>query len=301
MQTFSDLMSAIRSVRARYAVLEATAPWGVESGDEETCALYFLTTGSCWLEAAGLDGPERIATGDVVLVPHGGRHVLRDAPASPVQAHAFAPPSTRVTLGGGGAPTTMICGGVVMAERDHAIFARLPPVVHLLGSDQALRSMSATMSLLAAEVAAGGPSAPTVINRLFDIVFVKVVFAYLAAQSASAEGWQGALRDRQVSDALAAIQKNPELPWTVGSLASLVKMSRSAFAARFNVLVGDTPLQYVTRARMQRAANILRGDDARLASIAAATGYESEAAFSKAFKRFMGMSPSEYRRAFRPG
>ncbi|MBX3206575.1 MAG: AraC family transcriptional regulator [Labilithrix sp.] len=304
MRTFSDVMTAVRTARSRYGVLEATAPWGVEAGSTDASSLYLMTRGACWLESDAIEQPLRISSGDVVLVSSGGKHTLRDALTSPIESRILASGDEGTdthAIGGGGAPSSLICGDLVMADRQSPLFERLPPVVHLVGPERSdLTSLSATVSLLAAEVASARPSAATVVNRLFDVIFVKVVFSYFESQSASAESWLGALRDRQVSDALAAIQKNPELPWTVASLAAHVKMSRSAFAARFSVLVGDTPLQYVTRARMQRAATILRGEDVRLASVAEATGYESEAAFSKAFKRFMGMSPSDYRRAFLP-
>jgi len=299
-------MSTVRSARVRYGVLEAAAPWCIACGDRDSSSLYLVTRGSCWLLEAQLPEPLHVGTGDVVLVPNGNKHILCDT----LSSEAYAQPLSRhtdtetesdvVTIGGGGVPSTFIYGELMIADHDQALFSRLPPVVHLVGAQHDdLRSLGSIVALISAEIGVPTPATPTVVNRLLDVLFVKVVSAYFASNVPDSDAWAVALRDRQVSDALSAIQAHPEYPWTVASLAEHVNMSRSAFASRFNVLVGDTPLQYVTRARMQRAAALLRGDDERLASVAEASGYESEAAFSKAFKRFMGMSPSEYRRTFR--
>jgi len=298
-------MSTVRSARVRYGVLEAAAPWCIACGDQDSSSsLYLVTRGSCWLLGAQQPRPLHVGAGDVVLVPNGSKHVLCDTPASEAYVQPLArhidPESDVVTVGGTGVLSTFIYGELMIADHDQTLFSRLPPVVHLVGAQHDdLRSLGSIVALLAAETGAPTPATPTVVNRLLDVLFVKVVSAYFASNVPDNDAWAGALRDRQVSDALSAIQAHPEYPWTVASLAEHVSMSRSAFASRFNVLVGDTPLQYVTRARMQRAAALLRGDDERLASVAEASGYESEAAFSKAFKRFMGMSPSEYRRTFK--
>jgi len=124
----------------------------------------------------------------------------------------------------------------------------------------------------------------------------------LAELSPSQTGWLAALNDLQIGAALALVHADPQASWTVASLAAKVAMSRSAFAARFVQLVGEPPLQYVTRWRMQKASGILRDGHASLAEVAARVGYESEAAFSKAFKRAVGSTPGAYRRSFRePG
>jgi AraC-like DNA-binding protein len=157
------------------------------------------------------------------------------------------------------------------------------------------------LQFIAWEVAAGKPGAHTVVSRLADILFIQIVRGYLAGLPEDATGWLGALKDQQIGAALTLIHQNPERDWTVLALAEQVAMSRSAFAARFNRIVGEPPLHYLTRWRMQKAAGLLREGQASLAEIAEQVGYDSEAAFSKAFKRAIGSAPGAYRRAARDG
>jgi AraC-like DNA-binding protein len=155
------------------------------------------------------------------------------------------------------------------------------------------------LQLLASEVGAAQPGSRTVISRLADVMLVMALRAHLRGLSGDCKtgGWLRAVADPQIGAVLAAIHGKPEADWTVESLARSAAMSRSAFAARFAELVGEPPLHYVTRWRMQKAAHALRTSDARLAEIAPTVGYETEAAFSKAFKRVYRQSPGAFRRA----
>ena len=152
---------------------------------------------------------------------------------------------------------------------------------------------------MACEAASGRPGARTVVSRLADILFIQIVRGFLSSTPVSHRGWLRALNEPQIGAALGLIHQDPRQPWTVAMLASKVGMSRSTFAGRFAELVGEPPLHYVTRWRMQRAASLLREGRATLADIADRVGYESEAAFSKAFKRWVGAAPGAYRRASR--
>ena len=138
-----------------------------------------------------------------------------------------------------------------------------------------------------------------VVSRLADILFVQIVRGYLATLGGDGHGWLRALADPKIGAALSLIHQRPERTWTVGGLATRVNMSRSAFALRFTQTVGEPPLRYVTRWRMQKAAGLLRQGRAPLAEIASRVGYDSEAAFSKAFKRCIGCAPGAYRRSAR--
>jgi len=146
------------------------------------------------------------------------------------------------------------------------------------------------------EMSSGQPGAATIVSRLADILFVQAIRAHVAARGADAKGWLRALSDQQIGKALSLIHERPNAPWSVETLADEVAMSRSAFAARFSELVEEPPLTYLTRWRMQRASKLLRTSDDTIATVASKVGYDAEAAFSKAFKRWMGSAPGAFRR-----
>jgi len=153
------------------------------------------------------------------------------------------------------------------------------------------------MSAEARELRAGGE---TVITRLADILVIQAIRSWIARDPSAQRGWLGALRDKQIGGAIALIHRDAAYNWTVASLATTVGMSRSAFAARFTQLVGEPAMHYVARWKMHAALMWLEEDDAPLGELASRLGYESDAAFSRAFKRFIGVSPGAVRRRKRP-
>src|ERR1700750_3114126 len=150
------------------------------------------------------------------------------------------------------------------------------------------------MQALASEMAEQAPGSEVVATRLAEVLFIQVLRAHIASGPERKRGWLRAVVDAQVGTALGAIHDGGHTPWTVESLAEAAGMSRSAFAARFKELLGQTPLEYVTEWRMQKAIQLLERRDKKLIDIARLVGYESDAAFSKAFKRVVGASPGEY-------
>ena len=157
-----------------------------------------------------------------------------------------------------------------------------------------------TLKFIAWEVASGKPGAHTVVSRLADVLFIQIVRGYLANLPEDAIGWLGALKDQQIGSALSLIHQNPERDWTVLALAEQVAMSRSAFAARFARLVGEPPLHYLTRWRMQLAARLLADGASKVAAVSEEVGYASEAAFSRTFKRIAGVAPALWRKQLAP-
>jgi AraC-like DNA-binding protein len=286
---------------------ELTAPWGLLMPPFEDCLwFHVVTTGACVLEGSDFERVP-LRAGDFALVPHGKGHRLRTAARVPTPDVTELPQnlvSERYSLlrhGGGGAPTTLICG-VVRFDHPAAVdlLALLPAVIHL----EALRApdpgwMDATLKLMAAEARALRPGGETVVTRLADVLVIQAIRTWLETDPTARTGWLGALQDPQVGRALSAIVREPARPWTVGSLAQLCAMSRSAFAARFTGLVGESPMQHVTRVRMRFAASALREGTESLAALAGRLGYQSEAAFSRAFKRQVGTPPGVARRAAR--
>jgi AraC-like DNA-binding protein len=194
--------------------------------------------------------------------------------------------------GDGGAVTHLVCGAV---RFDHPAAKHLIKVLpHVLYVRQA-DDMRATIDLMAAEARNLRPGGEAVITRLADVLVIQTIRSWLANDPAARTGWLGALQDQQIGQALALIHRDPAQPWTVERLARQTAMSRSAFAARFTDLVGEPAMRYVTRWRMHVAINRLKDRDSTVSEIARGLGYESEAAFSRAFKRIVGVSPGQAR------
>lgn len=308
MDVLTDALEAIRLKSLIHGRFELTAPWGFRA-DFGHSAFYAVTRGTCWLDVDGVDEAVQLASGDFVLLPHRQPHVLRDnrrtraAPAEEV--FAKCPRSTEGCqpggirrYGGGGALTTMVGGCFVFEDGDNPLVSSLPAMVHVKGDGGgAVQWLEASLHFVASEMASGQPGAEIVVSRLADILFVQAVRAHLAQSAEGATGWLRAVVDPQIGGALGLIHEKPEEPWTVEALASRAAMSRSSFAARFAHLVGEPPLTYLTRWRMQKATRLLRSGRASIGEVASRVGYETEAAFSKAFKRWTGMAPGAYRRS----
>ncbi len=301
----TDVLETVRVGAACYGRVEAAAPWGIGvDADEEGAKFHVLLCGECWLDVEGQE-PIHLSGGDLVAIPHGHAHSLRDVPGSPIRplADLITAPSGKcqssIVLGGDGVSATLVTGSFRFEDRrNNPLLSVLPPVIVLPGEmSRNVHWLEPTLKFIACEAASNRPGAQTVVSRLADVLFIQIVRGYLASLPPGASGWLGALGDMQIGSALGLIHQSPELDWTVQSLAARVAMSRSAFASRFARLVGEPPLAYVTRWRMQKAAGLLRQSSATLADIAERVGYDSEAAFSKAFKRAVGSAPGAYRRA----
>jgi AraC-like DNA-binding protein len=172
---------------------------------------------------------------------------------------------------------------------------QLLPNFVLIKADQAhTLALHNTMQGLTSEMAEQGPGSEAVANRLAEVLFIQVLRAHIASAPERKQKWLSAIFDLQVGAALNAVHDRLNIPWTVQSLAAVAGMSRSAFAVRFKELLGQTPLEYVTEWRMQKAMQLLEQRDRKLIDVARSVGYESDAAFSKAFKRIVGANPGEY-------
>jgi AraC-like DNA-binding protein len=309
MDVLTDALEAIHLKSVIHGRMELTAPWGFRV-DGGRPGFFVVTRGTCWLAVEGGE-KHQLAGGDYVLLPRGHAHVLMDHPATPPRpvAEVFdkggekggkgCQPGGIVHYGGGGALTTVVGGSFLFEDGEKSpLVASLPPVVHVKGDrGTAVQWLETSLQFVASEMAAGQPGAETVVSRLADILFVQAVRAHVLQSGDDAKGWLRALVDPQIGAALSLIHERPDEAWTVQSLAARVAMSRSAFAVRFARLVDEPPLTYVTRWRMDKASRLLRTSHASIGEIAGRVGYDAEAAFSKAFKRWMGVPPGAYRRA----
>jgi AraC-like DNA-binding protein len=293
-----EALHFLRVTGSFYCRSELTAPWGLTMPDWPDCLwFHIVTVGRLLLEVEG-DEPRVLQPGDLALVTHGRGHSLRSGPgtvAPDVRSieHEFRNRYAVLRHGGGGAPTTLVCGAVRLDHpAAHHIVALLPDVIHVEPtSGPHAEWMQSTLRLVAAEAAEVRPGGEAVLTRLSDILVIQTLRAWIELDPAAQRGWLGALRDRQVGRAISLIHRDPARDWTVASLASELAMSRSAFAARFTELVDEPAMRYVTRWRMQVAHSWLTEDGATVAEVAGRLGYQSEAAFSRAFKRVTGVSP----------
>jgi AraC-like DNA-binding protein len=206
-------------------------------------------------------------------------------------------PELRLVSGGGGATTELLCGAFALeGSREHPMLSALPTVVRTPGERQhPLPWLTAVLEIVAMHVNSGGPGTAVVLERLSEVMLTQALRTTLLDLRESEKLELEALHDRGIAPAVRAIHNRPEHHWTLGELAHVSAMSRSAFAARFRTLTGDSPMRYVTRCRLARAARRLRTTDAALAEIALDAGYDSEFAFSRAFKRELGVPPGVYR------
>jgi len=302
-----EALHQLRMSGVFYCHTAVTAPWGAYLPAMPGCLLlHMVTRGRCWLstvsDAAG-DG-RWLQAGDFALVPHGLGHSLQSDPRAPTPDLFDLPRewvSERYEImrgGGGGEATQMVCAAVRI---DHPVapqlLAALPPVICIeaagLRAGDWLPPLLQLMADEARQMRAGGEA---VITRLADILVIQAIRHWVQHDATAQTGWLGALKDKRIGRALALLHRDPAHGWTVASIARASSMSRSAFAQRFTSLVGMPVLEYLTACRMNLAqAWLSRG--LSMGEVAARAGYQSEAAFSRAFKRVQGSSPGRLRRA----
>lgn len=302
----TDVMELLRVRGAVMATVRARAPWGLRLPQNPGASFHAVTAGSCWIRV-GTHAPRELLPGDVVLLPRGAPHTVASAPTGAARAwdraaKAQARSATgEIVLDGAGASTHFICAAYDY-DHDvaHPLLGLLPPVLVLSERDAPEAGpLPSTLRLLRHELSTARAGASAIVDRLIDILFVHVVRAWVAEHAAAGASWLGALRDPIVARALTVMHGDPAEPWTVETLAKRVHVSRATLARRFTRLVGETPLGYLTRWRMELAARHLRDTDDAVSTIARQVGYESEFAFSRAFSRARGDAPGRYRRHHR--
>lgn len=311
MDPLSDVLRVVRLDGAFFYAVEAAEPWRVEAVPAEQLAprilpeaehlisYHIVTSGRCWGGLMG--GPlEELNAGDVLVFPHGDAHVMASSRDGAVGTLALDATPDRyphtVTLGNEGPPTvTLVCGFLGCDRRPfNPLLATLPGHLHV-------REMSAGWVATFAdqvvqESRARRAGAESVLTRLAELMFVEVLRRHLESMPEEQSGWLAGLRDEYVGRALAALHANPKRSWTIEDLARETGLSRSALAERFTARVGQSPIQYLTHWRMQVASGLLAQGQAKVADVAEQVGYESEAAFSRAFKKVVGVPPGVWRR-----
>jgi AraC-like DNA-binding protein len=309
----AETLRAVRLTGSVFLNARFTEPFGVISPkryDERTpmahlrhvSIFHLIASGGCTIEIS--TGERRtVSAGDILLLPFADAHKFWRGPFAEM---AFGPDLMRpgpleglwtVDHGGGGEVTRMVCGFIESAEFLLApVFRSLPPLVtERTGEDKGAAAITATVGEILALADAATPGTELILARLMEVLFVEVVRRYAARLPAGATGWFAALNDAIVGRALQLVHTDPACRWTVDELARQSGTSRTVLAERFNAVLGQAPIEYVTSWRMQLAAERLRDGRESIAVIAADVGYESEAAFNRAFKRVTGVTPGAWR------
>src|SRR5215471_18799727 len=278
-----------------------SAPWAIRvNRNEEYLHFHFLENGEAWIELEESGARTRMVSGDFAIVPHGVAHFLTDyskANAVDVKQLLICRNELHLKHGGGGAETTTVCGAFSFEHQiTNPILPLLPEVIHVphdkTGGGTWLES---TLNLLANEAQFPREGTASIIGHLTGIIFIQAVREWIASEANGQRSWLIALRDKQIGAALRLMHQRPSEPWTIARLASEVGMSRSPFATKFTSLVGEPPLSYLTKWRMNLAAGYLRDGQISIREIAERVGYESQASFTNAFKRSFSLSPREYK------
>jgi AraC-like DNA-binding protein len=302
MDVLTDVLTTLELKGWLSSRRELAPPWRYDFALSKDCMFHILSFGGAYLQVEGEDGPVRVEDGDVLLFPTGHPHSLYDDPQSPltrlVQLDYNPQRGHHVVNGEGEGPKLLMLCGAFHFEYpgELPLLHRLPRLIHIPGAQGRLeQGFADIVRMLARESASQQPGAAVVLKRLTELLFIQVIRLWVAQQDEGSVGWAAALRDRPVSAALALIHQSPAHKWTISELAEAVALSRSAFSARFTELVGKPPMAYLTRWRMLRATRLLK-NEVRTETIAEQLGYESEAAFRKAFKRELGVPPAQYRK-----
>jgi len=311
----SETLRSVQLVGAIFIDARFSAPWCYQSpradfaapllepGAERVVIFHLITAGECYVELG--DGPPtRLHAGDAVIFPQGDAHRMTSQPGLPAAKGArlervLARRPRHLAYGGGGAVTKLVCGYLACDARLAAMMlAGLPPLlrVDVRGSSAGVWLEASVRYALdeAKSPRAGGAG---VLAKLAEVLFIEVLRLYTKDQDGAGTGWLAGVRDRIVGAALQALHKRPEHPWTLEELARTAGTSRSVLAERFQLLVGSSPIQYLTQWRMVLASNLLARSSAPLDRIAEAVGYQTDTAFSRAFRREFGQPPAAWRRA----
>jgi AraC-like DNA-binding protein len=315
MDALSEILRVVRLVGAIFIHARFTAPWCYQSpcadsaapllepGAERVVIFHLITEGECFVELGDL-APTRLSAGDVIIFPRGDAHRMTSepglTPASGARLDVVLSRRPRQLAYGGGGPTTrIVCGYLACDDRlAQMLLAGLPSLVRVnVRGSNAGAWLEASVRYALAEARSPRPGGAGVLAKLAEVLFIEVLRLYMNEQRGGRTGWLAGLADPIVGPALNALHKRPAHAWTLEELAFAASTSRSVLAERFHQLVGSTPMQYLTQWRMLLAANLLRRSNSPMARIAEDVGYQTDTAFSRAFRREFGAPPATWRRS----
>jgi AraC-like DNA-binding protein len=319
MDTLSGVLKSVSLEGAVYLNAEFTAPWcilgkyGLDSvkerlaGAEHVMYFHFLAEGACKVRLAEGGEVLDVTTGDLVLFPQDDKHLMgSDLRITPTDSGTLARADgasdadyIEMRHGGGGAVTRLVCGYLACSRSMlRPLLEALPRVLRIpIGDGEASVLLRDLLRLGVRESLRVRPGAQSTLAKLAELMFVEALRRYVENLPPGGSGWLAGVRDAHIGRALAMMHAEPRRAWTVDELAREVALSRSALAERFAALVGEPPMRYLMRWRLALAARTLRAGGDAITRVAERSGYESEAAFTRAFRREFGMPPAAWRRA----
>jgi AraC-like DNA-binding protein len=315
MDPLSEVLRSMRLTGGVFMKGEFTAPWCISAhvGPEDCApfgtvprdiiAYHYVTKGRMLLMVLGQPHVE-VGQGEVILLPRNDPHTLASAAGllaeAPEELIIPTPDGglSKIVHGGGGEETGIYCGFLGNDTPNDILLSVLPAMLRLKVPEDATGEwIGSTFRFAERTLAGGGERSAVVLGRLAELLFEEAVQRHVATLPADERGWLAGLRDNYVGRALAMLHGRPDRHWTTEALAAAVGLSRSAFAARFTGLIGDPPMRYLAKWRMQTAARRLADTSDPVARVAFEAGYDSEAAFNRAFKRAFGVPPAAWRRS----
>ena len=298
----SEMLRGLRLEGVEYGRFRMVAPWALRLSAQPAARFHFIAQSECWLQAPDQTWV-KLNAGDAVLVPRGSEHVLASEPGVPaIPIEAF---ETRVLCDNvydmrctrDGAESTTLFSGSMNFNLDslHPLLRMMPEVMRTCDLAGREPSFSWLLDAMNQEVEMDRVGAAGILSRLADVLAASIIRSWVEFGCGDSSGWIAAVRCKDVGKVLAAIHLNPERDWNLAALSAIMGASRSSFAEKFASAVGETPARYVARIRMFQARQWIARDNVKLAVVAQRHGYESEASFSRAFKRIIGHAPSHYR------
>lgn len=314
MDILSDILRTVRFSGALDLRPEFSAPWtvkteschefaeAVEFGTKQIVQFHIIAEGYCWVQTTqGIR--QALALGDIIIFPHGDSHIMGDCldrtptPMTEILSNLPWKPPTFLAYGGGGDLTRIVCGFLECEELlSHPFLKSLPAFIHIQAYAQpTMPLLEAGVRHIIREADCTQPGSLCLLTRLIELMFIEILRSQLQSQTFDQSSCLAALKDPIVGQILELFHGDPAHPWTVPELASQLNLSRSTLAQRFRQFLGQPPMQYLTHWRLKLASQQLQNTNAGLANIAAQVGYESEAAFNRAFKRYVGVPPGAWR------
>lgn len=315
MDALSETLRVVHLVGAIFINGRFTAPWCyrsphadsaaplLEPGAERVVIFHLITEGECFVELEG-QAPMHLTAGDAIVFPQGHAHLMCSEPGmAPATGARLSEVLSRrprqLAYGGGGATTRLVCGYLACDARlAKMLLAGLPPLVRVnVRGSNAGAWLEASLRYALAEARSPRPGGAGVLAKLAEVLFIEVLRLYMNEQGEGRTGWLAGVSDRIVGAALKAMHAQPAQAWTLEELARVAGTSRSVLAERFQHLVGSSPMQYLGQWRMLLATHLLSRSNAPLAHIAEEIGYQTDTAFSRAFRREFGAPPAAWRRS----
>jgi len=314
MDVLSEVLKVVKLQGALFYNGEFSAPWSVRaassrglaryfaSGSEHVIVYHLVTEGRA---SARLEDGTRVAlsAGDIVMIPHGDTHIVENGPATKTVDDDEHLPTVLSQglklwrLGGGGEVTRFVCGYMACeAQLSRVFLSGLPPLFKVsIRNDESGRWLENSIRFSVNEAGSSRAGGEAVMAKLSEVLFVETLRAYIADLPPEQTGWLAGARDSEVGKTLALMHRNPAHPWTIATLAKEAGVSRSVLAERFRYYLNQAPMAYLTRWRLQLGAQMLASTSYSVAQVAVEVGYESEAAFNRAFKRQFELPPARFR------